>query len=211
MKTTSISAMTLALALGIMSPAQAEDWTGLHLTFGLSGASTNLRDEQVFGPKSLSSDDIAPYVAVGYDWAFDSFTLGVVGDVALNGLDSEDFVSQGKGLYGDTDWFASLRGRVGVPVSDQVHVFASGGLGLMRVDATGNDIIVGTLEADSQLLKGAVVGLGAEYALSPGRHLTVEYIYADFERSDLYLEGSLVEGTFSPTFSALRLGYTLRF
>jgi opacity protein-like surface antigen len=213
MKSATISALATALALGHIGPASAEEWTGLHLTFGISGSQTDLRDRQFGGSTSFDQgdDDIAPYAAVGYDWAYDSFTIGVLADVDLGQVEQGDLVSAGKGMYGETDWFATLRARVGMPVSDQMHIYASGGLALMRAGATGNDFFSNSVAAPDQTLKGAVVGLGAEYVLSPGRHLSLEYIYADFEESDPYFEGGFVEGTLNPTVSALRIGYTFRF
>lgn len=214
MRSATISALAMALSLGLLAPAQAEEWTGLHLTFGISGSNTNFRDTQTSnGGISFDQgfDDIAPYAAVGYDWAYDSFTIGVLADVDLSSFENGDLVSEGKGMYGESDWFATLRGRVGMPVNDQVHVYASGGLALMRTGAQGIDLFGTTTTGKGQTLRGAVVGLGAEYMLSPGRHLTVDYIYADFEESDPFFEGSSVEGTLNPTVSALRIGYTLRF
>jgi outer membrane immunogenic protein len=210
-KNSMISAMAMALSLGLMTPADAEDWTGPYLTFGLSSASTNLRDAPETGDSLAETDeDIAPYVAAGYDWAYGNLTLGVLADVDLTGVDNDDLVSSGKGFYGESDWFATFRGRVGMPVSEQVHVFASGGLALMRAGATGVDLF-GARSSDSELLKGAVVGLGMEYSLSPGRLLSVEYLYADFEQSGEFFSGGPVAGTVDPIVSAIRIGYTFRF
>ncbi len=208
-----ISTLAITLGLGLITPAEAEDWTGLHLTFGLSGAEIDMRDTQTWGsPKGLSGRDVAPYVALGYDWAFDSYTLGVIADVDLTSVDTADFITSGKGTYANTDWFATVRGRVGVPVSSQAQVFASGGVALLRTGATAYDLVGDSVEASAQTLKGRVVGVGMEYVLSPGRNLTVEYLYGDFERSDPYFDdGALVNGTSNPIINTLRIGYTLRF
>ena len=135
----------------------------------------------------------------------------MIGDVDFVGVDQVDLVSAGKGLYGETDWFATLRARAGMPVGDKMQVYASGGLARMRTGATGKDVLPEIVEADAQTLKGAVVGLGAEHVLSQGRHLSIEYLYTDFEQSDVFLPGSATQGTFDPVASAFRIGYTFRF
>ena len=211
MKAKAISAMAAALVLGLIGPAVAEEWTGLHLTFGLSGSSTDLQTVSDAGNTGQPGDSIAPYVAAGYDWAYGDLTLGLMGDVDFGGVEQVDLVSAGKGLYGETDWFATLRARAGMPVGDNMHLYASGGVALMKTGATGKDIDSVVTKGSSQTLKGAVIGLGAEYLLAPGRHLSFEYLYADFEQSDVYLQSSPNQGTFDPTVSAFRVGYTFRF
>lgn len=214
MKLGSISAVATALALGMIAPAEAEDWTGGYLTFGISGTSFDMRENQTgasIPPFNTSSDDVAPYVAAGYDWAYGNLTFGVVGDIDLGGADSSDLVSSGKGVYGESDWFATFRGRVGVPVNDLVHVYASGGLAVMRAGATGNDIFEPAREAGSQTLTGAVAGLGMEYQLSQGRHLSLEYLYPDFERSNPLFDDGFANGTIDPNLSSIRLGLSFRF
>mgnify|MGYP000072949578 FL=1 len=62
-KAKAISAMAAALVLGLIGPAVAEEWTGLHLTFGLNGSSTDLRTGSDAGNTGQPGDFIAPYVA----------------------------------------------------------------------------------------------------------------------------------------------------
>lgn len=216
MKVVHISALATALALGLMTPADADDWTGLHLTLGLSASSPNLGEAEVtdniFMSYSETSEHVyAPYIAGGYDWGFDGFTFGIVGDVDFGSVDNGDAVSQGKGFYGESDWFATLRGRVGVPVGDAAQIYASGGLAWMRVGATGVPVFSAPAAAESQTLTGAAFGIGTEFVLSPGRHLTFEAVHADFDRSDVFLPGTGASGTLDPKVTAFRVGYTLRF
>ena len=55
--------MATALVLGLIGPAVAEEWTGLHLTFGLSGSLTDLQTVSDAGNTGQPGDSIAPYVA----------------------------------------------------------------------------------------------------------------------------------------------------
>jgi opacity protein-like surface antigen len=207
----STSVLASALVLGLISSAEAETWSGLHLTFGLGGSDFTMREDRSGGPPVTRDTEFAPYAAIGYDWSFDTYALGIVADIDTGGADNDDMLSQGKGTYGNSDWFATFRGRVGTPISDEVHVYASGGLAFMRTGATNVDLFGVAVEADEQMLRGAVVGLGAEYMLSPGRHVTVEYLYADFEESDTFFEGSSEAASVQPVINTFRIGYTFRF
>lgn len=211
------SAMAVALSLGLITPAQAEDWTGTYLTFGLSSASTDLHTRSTGASfPAGSTDDIAPFAAVGHDWARGNLTFGVVADIDLTGVAGydADLVTSGKGFYGESDWFATFRGRVGAPVNDKLHVFASGGIAVTRAGGT-NVGLFGSNNSDMQLLTGAAVGLGMEYALPAGGHLSIEYLYADFGRSDEIAAPPspfvAPPGTVEPIISTVRVGYTLRF
>jgi opacity protein-like surface antigen len=210
MKSVGVSAMATALALGLVDPVAAEEWTGLYLTFGISSAATEMREDLVFGDRDVSYDGFGPYVALGHDWAFGQLTLGVVGDIDFSGAD-QDPLTAGKGLYGEADWFATLRARVGVPVNDQLRVYGSAGVGTMRVGATGISLFDENLGSESDRVNGTVLGLGLEYAVTPGGHVSAEYLYGDFDESRPFQDGSLIEGTLEPQVRALRLGYTMRF
>lgn len=216
MRASNASALTLALALGFLTPAEAEEWTGAHATLGLSAASTNLGEREVTDSLFLAYEEtqdrtFAPYVAAGYDWGFQGFTIGIVGDLDFGSIDNGDAVSGGKGFYGESDWFATLRGRVGMQVADEAQVYASGGMAWMRVGATGVPFVGDPLQGDSQTLTGPAFGLGSEFILSPGRHLTIEVLHADFGTSDVFLPDTGSEGTLDPDVTAFRVGYTLRF
>jgi outer membrane immunogenic protein len=203
--------LALALALGLMTPADAEDWTGLKLTLGLGADATDIRDDQSFSTDNATDTSISPYAAIGYDWAFDGYTMGVLADLQVGGYDTSDMISDGKGTYTEADLFATLRGKVGVPVNDRFLVYASGGLALLKVGATGVDISGSVTGTESQTLKGRSAGLGVDYALSPGRSLTVEYLYSDFEQSDRFFGSAANSAEIDPIIQSLRIGYSFRF
>jgi opacity protein-like surface antigen len=205
MKTGMISALAAALSLGLVSATEAEDWTGAHLTFGIGNTAIDFRSASGSGPSDAGrADDWSPFIAGGYDWAYGNLTLGVVAD--LDGANvPDDFLSGGKGFTGESDWFATLRARVGMPVSERMHVYASGGLALMGVSS--NSVAFFGTVTDHKTLTGAAVGLGMEYMLSPGRHLSVEYLHADFGETAFH-DGAM---TREPALDTVRLGYTLRF
>jgi opacity protein-like surface antigen len=207
-----ISALAAALALGLVAPAAAEDWTGLSLTFGISATNGDLGEERPFFVGTTEVGEISPYAAVAYDWAAGDLTLGVVGDLELLQIESGDFLSAGKGFQGETDWFATLRGRVGMPLNDKIRVHASAGLALLRAGGQSNFILGPIADpAEAQVLTGTAVRVGMDYALSPKGALSVEYLYSDFGQSDDYNTDTSEPGRLDPYHGSLRLGYTLRF
>lgn len=222
-----ISVLAVALSLGTVTAGQAEDWTGANLTFGLSAASLDMRDRQVGGLLAAAGEslipaerDVSPYLAAGYDWRFGELTLGVVGDIDFTSVENGDLLSSGKGTYAEANWFATLRGKIGVPLNDQLRLTASGGVAMMRVDATHVDItgfsfetgyIYSVQDVGSRTLTGPAVGLSLDYAVAPKRHLTVEYLYADFGQVDNFTGGGEGDASISPIVSTVRMGYTFRF
>lgn len=211
MKTGMISALAVALSLGLVTTVEAEDWTGGYTTFGLSRSSIDLKELAFGSARENGGVDVAPYAAFGYDWALGNFSLGVVADIDFSGTDNSDLLSDGKGAYGEADWFATLRGRVGVAASERLHVYASGGIAMVETGSTSVDLIGGQTASDSQSLKGKVAGLGLEYNLSPGRNLSIEYLHGEFDRSDSYFPGPFFDDTLAPVIDSLRVGYTMRF
>ncbi len=137
-------------------------------------------------------------------------SFGVLADIDLTSIEV-DPVASGKGFFGEMDWFATIRGRVGVPVNDQMRIFASGGIAVMRANGTTVDLFNSTLDGGGETLTGAAVGLGMEYVLSPGRHLSAELLYADFGQSRTFNETSVAPGSIDPVIQSVRLGYTFRY
>lgn len=211
MKTGRISALALAIALGMITSAEAEDWTGGYTTFGLSRSNTELNEIAGERARENGGVDVAPYVAFGYDWAVGNVTLGVVADIDLTGTDNSDLLSAGKGSYAESDWFATLRGRVGVAAGEKLHLYASGGLATMQVGATDVGLFGGGREVAGGSVRGRVAGFGLEYNLSAGRNLSIEYLHGSFDRSGNLSENPFTSSTVAPELDSLRVGYTMRF
>lgn len=211
MNTGRISALALALALGLMSTAEAEGWTGGYATFGLSRTDTDLNELASGSARENAGIEVAPYAAFGYDWAVGNFTLGVVADIDFSGTDNSDLLSSGKGTYAESDWFATLRGRVGMAASDKLHVYASGGLAAMKVNATNVDFIGQETSGAGQSVTGSVAGVGLEYNLSPGRNLSIELLHGEFDTSPNLSTDGFTSSTVEPELNSFRVGYTVRF
>lgn len=196
--------MALGLSLGWISPVSADpqDWTGFYLTMGAGVAATDLGFSAADGPSASSApNDAAGYAAIGHDWALGDLTFGLLLDGDLtSGADL--ILVEGKGLLGESDWFATLRARVGAPLNDKLRVFASGGLAAINVEAS----LLGAF-GEHRTIKGRAYGLGLEYALSPGQHVSIEYLHADFGQADFFDGGVSMK----PSVDTLRVGFTFRF
>lgn len=198
------SAVALGLSLGWISPVSADpqDWTGFYLTIGVGVAATDIGLNVADGTAAVGApNDAAGYAAIGHDWALGDLTFGVLLDGDLT-RGSDLILLEGKALFGESDWFATLRARVGAPLNDKLRVFASGGLAAINAEAS----LLGAL-GESRTIKGRTYGLGFEYALSPGQHLSIEYLHADFGQADFF-DGNV---QMNPSVDTLRVGFTLRF
>jgi outer membrane immunogenic protein len=86
-----------------------------------------------------------------------------------------------------TDWLYTLRGRVGVPVSDKLMAYATGGLALTRLGVSNSfsDSVLfppgaaGSANA-SETKAGWVIGGGLEWALTNNWSVKAEYLFMDF-------------------------------
>lgn len=203
MKCGNVSAIAVALCLGLVTAAEAEDWAESYVTVGVSSTALDLRLSNGSGPADAAvATDISPYLALGRDWNVENLTFGVLADI--DGMSAEqDYVIGGKNHFGDADLFATLRGRVGVPVHDSLRLFASAGLAWMETSVKREP----ALDRDGGVQMGGVVGLGLDYALTPRHRVTLEYVHADFGAEQLF-SGDILQ---NPTVDALRLGLTLRF
>lgn len=202
---TSLSALAVALSLGLVTTAEAQDWSGPFVSFGVSSSATELGiDIGVPFDTVETGSDVAPYVAAGYDWQMGNLTFGFIGDI--DAMNTEEFyLTGGKGVGGETDLFATLRGRIGVPVNDVMRVYASAGMAFMETSVSQLAIIGAPPESVRH--RGTAAGLGLDYAVAPGRHLTFEYLHADFGTETLF-DGAVEQ---TPSVNTLRIGLTFRF
>lgn len=140
-----------------------------------------------------------------------TFTLGVVADLDFTGTDNSDLLSAGKGDYAESDWFATLRGRVGMPAGEKLHLYASGGIATIHVGTTSVDFLGGRSAGEGRSVQGHVAGLGMEYNLSAGRNLSIEYLHGEFDRTPDLSDSPFTADTVPPVVDTLRVGYTMRF
>jgi outer membrane immunogenic protein len=144
----------------------------------------------------------------GYNWqAAQQFVIGVEGDFNWSGLSGS--MSNGGaipvvgGVYSiaqsfKTDWYGSLRGRVGFTPLDNVLLFATGGAAFAQINYASafTDTFNETENVSIKAVKvGWVLGAGVEYALNPNWSTKVEYLRSQFSASTGSGTGVLTDGT----------------
>jgi outer membrane immunogenic protein len=145
---------------------------------------------------------------LGYNWqATDRFVAGVEGDFNWSGL-SGSMANGGAipvvgGVYSigqsfKSDWYGSLRGRVGFTPLDNVLLFATGGAAFAQINYASafTDTFNETENVSIKAMKtGWVVGAGVEYALTQNWSTKVEYLRSQFSASSGSGTGALTDGT----------------
>jgi len=172
--------------------AAAYDWSGFYIgasagfasgTVDWTGDYYDASDLLLGGEEG--SFDVSGWtlgLQAGANVQFDSFVLGVEGDISWANIEGEgdpiDPLSADPSIPSTTiDWIGSLRGRAGVAV-DQIllygtagFAFAGGTLGITNLDGAGDD-----RETDITAT-GWTAGVGAEFAVTDNVSLKAEYLY----------------------------------
>jgi outer membrane immunogenic protein len=232
-----LATLVLAAAAVAACPALADsaaaDWNGWYVGATAGGdwdradiASTSSpstpNDDAVAAMDSahLRSSGLSAAVDAGYSLSSGGLLLGLEGDVGYFGLDAASSFSgtypEGGGTFTVTpsvtaDWIATLRPRLGF-AAGRTLLYVTGGLAVADVHFTDSltDTTGDTGAASASAVKaGWVGGGGAEYALSSGWSLRVEYLYTDLgslsasnivtgcapdcaQTHDIHLTGSIV-------------------
>jgi outer membrane immunogenic protein len=196
-------------ALVAPPPAPAYSWTGFYA--GVSGGWAWSGDDTVGidcnnllftcgGPGDLipssldldGGDGAIIGATAGYNWQINQFVIGAEGDISWADLDSDASLSvPGAGFRPpfdadfeeNIDWFATLRGRLGIAV-DRVLVFGTGGLALAGVDQDTSGITtpaaLGNFHGSSDDTQvGWTAGGGVEFAVAEHITLKAEALYFD--------------------------------
>lgn len=173
-----------ALLAAFATPAQAQDaaafsgpWVGANVGYDSIGAEADEAEEDG------SEDGVAFGVALGYDFNLNGVVLGIEGEIGESTVNASgtDVLEDGDllELSAGRDIYAGL--RIGVPVSDNVMVYAKGGYTNLRFDAayTLDDETV----EDGSNSDGWRAGAGVEFAFGQP-FARVEYRYSDYGSFD---------------------------
>jgi len=192
-----------ANAADVNYPAAGHDWSGLYVG-GFVGAAGG----EVFFDSSDTYDSSVGVMAglqLGYDYDMGDFVIGVVGDVALTDMSGEEVVDATSDPHRyDTDFLASIRGRIGMDLGETL-VFASAGGGWINGRATSSNE---TQDRYSEFVP--VVGIGVEHRVTEKMSVTFEgnwYIVDEWLNGYDFESG---ETRIDDIFTA-RLGVNVRF
>jgi outer membrane immunogenic protein len=209
---------------------QVGNWTGFYIggnvgygwgSYGASNATGTIVTANGgsapygFNAVSGNGDGITAGIQAGYNWQIEQTVLGIEADWQY--LDSKASTGNsaiavpsftGGNFSGttsvSTDWFATLRGRVGYAFGPAL-LYGTGGIALaetkLSANATGSIVTnifpltlgpLGSMNAsDGAVLVGYAVGGGLEYALGPGWSVKGEYLHMGFGTNGYNLTGSL--------------------
>jgi outer membrane immunogenic protein len=160
------------------SADQAEKWSGPYL--GVYGGWVDAGagwDVAAGAGEALSPEGPAGGFLAGYNWMSDGLTIGVEGNISFTGFsDTGDCDNPVFECSVDVNALGSLRGRAGVAVGDAL-IYGTGGLALSVIQLGSNE--VGS-PVKTQVLLGWTAGAGAEFRLSEGLRLGVEYRHSNY-------------------------------
>lgn len=181
----------LAADLSTFTPVEAvapgPSWTGCYVGVHVGGSKG---DKISDAPFSDYTGDIKGPIGGGHagcDYQLDRIVIGLVGDISATGIDgAEDVIIGGPLLTTSTteiDWFATIRGRVGMSF-DSFLVYATGGVAIADVTVNLSTGAFPEGQDQSNTHLGWTVGGGAEFKVT--EHISVfgEYLYADLGDED---------------------------
>jgi outer membrane immunogenic protein len=147
------------------------------------------------------SGDIIGGIQIGYNWNLGANIIaGIEADFQLTDLEGTSRITVTEGLTTDVyihdrmDWFGTVRGRLGYALSPSMLFYGTGGMAYTKVSTDLESVGFpywpglrpGTTYESSETLVGWAVGAGSEYAFHRNWTLRLEYLYADFGRSNVY-------------------------
>jgi outer membrane immunogenic protein len=175
-------------------------YVGVHAGYAWGDVGDDLDDrfdDRVVDHKA-SDFDIDGFIGgahAGYNVQFDSFVIGLEGDIDFAGIDGDrDFSAFGGDTTGnlslDSNWQASIRARAGFAF-DRTLIYATGGVAFADADLefNGSDGVGDFDFSDGQTFTGWTIGLGAEYAFTDNVIARLEARYTDFGSPDFDLDG----------------------
>lgn len=215
----------LALAgLLAATPALAEgpyeggrlNWSGLYVgahagyawgdsEIDLSNSTGAIFYDDPFVPDhgSKSYDGFLGGLQTGYNQQFGRWVVGLEADVSWTDLETEATVTTPKGsqwnIKGKLDTLGTVRGRLGLLLTDRLLAYGTGGLAWGQVDlkqattfvdGKGNFLDDGGRTSGDFNHIGWVAGGGIEFMLT--EHITIrgEYLHVDLGKEDYQLTGT---------------------
>jgi outer membrane immunogenic protein len=165
---------------------------------------------------SLSSSPKGGFggVHAGYNIQSGNVVFGLYGDISFGRVRSDitDVLGMIDGSTGDhletnSDWFGTVRGRLGYLANPALLLYATGGFAFTHVkvrsvdyDPQGPVSILNT----SANLNGWTVGAGLEYKVAPSWSVRAEYLYTDLG-DHTYFSGADWQSTSSATTSTVQV------
>jgi high affinity Mn2+ porin len=206
------------ISKNLLDPAWS--WTGLylggHVGYSRGRAQATLTD---LGAPPIdvggSFGSLNGGLQIGYNYVFPSrLLLGIEADASFpNFLSADDVAWSRTTLVADTaektDYFATLRGRVGYAFPSWM-IYATGGVAWSLGRFLQNPGVADDIDKVLHLHQGWAVGAGAEIAVAAHWAARLEYLYRKFGGADiLFPSGTSAASSFDV--QSVRLGLSYKF
>jgi outer membrane immunogenic protein len=167
---------------------------------GTDDAQEIVVEDLLYGSGDVTAGGFVGGLTAGYNVQMDNFVLGVEGDINGSSVDGRVTISLHDASDDNTiidagtslDYFASLRARAGLLVTEQALLYVTGGLAVGQTTSSlnysydnGTDITDDGVSETSDRT-GWTAGFGLEYALTDNVTLKTEYIYTDLGSATLF-------------------------
>lgn len=178
------------------------------------------------GRYSVDDSGVVGGLHAGYNWQISQMVVGVEGDISWFGagaasravaVDQVAFAGFSEKLSSETNWLATLRGRVGYSFGS-VLAYATAGVAWGEVQQGYAATVVGGPSfamTQSNTITGWVVGGGVEWALDRNWSLRAEYLHVDLGSSRLNSPVNATSGAtstrFDNTHEIVRAGLSYKF
>jgi outer membrane immunogenic protein len=164
-----------------VAPIPVFSWTGFYLGANIGGAWSNstLTDNVTGANFSTNNSGFIGGGQFGYNWQVNNnWVLGIEGDIDGTSIHkTSNAVPTAFGtLQGslNTDWIATLAGRVGYTF-DHWMIYGKGGGAWVQNSATLNTLTTGASASVSNTNSGWMAGVGAEWAFAGPWSAKIEY------------------------------------
>jgi outer membrane immunogenic protein len=160
-------------------PVPVFSWTGVYLGVngGYAFGDSNWSDPIDGSTGNFSTDGGLIGGTLGGNYQWGHFVLGIEGDWDWANLNVTTFSTAGGcspfGCTTQSDWLATVRGRVGY-AWDRILFYGTGGAAFANVQAAA-----GALPFSNSTQTGWTAGAGIEWAFLPNWTAKVEYLYVD--------------------------------
>ena len=171
-------------------------WTGFYVGANAGWGFGNMKSRGVNAFGDL--DGFVGGGQIGYNYQLGQVVLGVEAD--FQGADLKAGPSfAGLGIVGEgkTEWFGTVRGRVGYAF-DRFLPYITGGLAYGSVKTTlAPGVTINGLNSDDNTHTGWTIGGGVEYAITNNLIAGVEYLYVDLGDKKVFNGADKVSTDFS--------------
>ena len=189
-------AMAADLRQPVPVPVPVAGWTGFyigaHIGAGLGTNDwTNVAVPFCCGTGTAGTGTTSGFIGggqIGYNWQVGCAVIGVEGDFTGATVQGDTFLrpaTLGADGKHNTDWFATVTGRLGAVVHGDTLVFVKGGgaweedrYNIQNIRANGD--FIGSYPEVTDGRFGWTVGMGAEYRITSNWSVKLEYNFMDF-------------------------------